>query len=636
MRSLTVRLLLLVVCLSLELLTPPGHLTAGEPAPKQIYRQTLRSVTLVAAGQPRGSAWVVDRANRLLVTNAHVVGNDDFLEVIFPGYRDGGVIAEKDDYLKRAVRVRARVVDVSSQDDLAILQADTLPADVVALKLAAGSPGPGERVHSIGNPASSGALWVYTSGTVRQVYQRKWFAGLDPRKLYRLNTRVIETQSPTNPGDSGGPLVNDRGELIGVTQGGTTSGQLVSWFVDVTPVRKFVAQTQRLLKPVTAADFNERGARLLARERYDLALRDLDEALRLDPKLAPAYGNRAAVFNARGEHDRAIAECDRALALDPALAAAYIERGGAHLGKGAYEAAIADYTRALQHTPDSANTYNFRGIAQFRRGRPDLAIQDYSEALRLDPDFSPAWANRGQAHLARKDFKAAVADCTRALAGGLRATVLNDRGDAFRTLGLLDEALKDYNTAVEAEPNSPTSWANAALIFQRKGDLDRAIKFCDRAIALDPRFARAYFQRGEALEAKGVSAAAHADYEQACKLDPSWQALAPPQDSRYLRVVNQTGQPLRLYLRYEAKGKDGVWRWHHTGQTVEPLVFTLAAGVSANLFDEDWRISARRVRIWAEGENGGTWLRDRDRDFWLAQTPYRARHIDTYVYTVNP
>src|SRR5438128_653131 len=99
-----------VVCLPLALAVGGGGAAADEPAPKQIYARTLRAVALVTAGQPRGSAWLVDRANRLLVTNYHVVGNDDALDLVFPAYRDGAVIAEADYYLKQAPRVRARVV----------------------------------------------------------------------------------------------------------------------------------------------------------------------------------------------------------------------------------------------------------------------------------------------------------------------------------------------------------------------------------------------------------------------------------------------------------------------------------------------------------------------------------------------
>ena len=77
---------------------------------------------------------------------------------------------------------------------------------------------PGQSVHSIGNPGGSGALWVYTPGKVRQVYAKNWKSEVDGRTL-TFEADVIETDSPTNPGDSGGPLVNDKGELVGVTQG---------------------------------------------------------------------------------------------------------------------------------------------------------------------------------------------------------------------------------------------------------------------------------------------------------------------------------------------------------------------------------------------------------------------------------
>jgi hypothetical protein len=63
-----------------------------------------------------------------------------------------------------------------------------------------------------------------------------------------FNAEVVETQSPTNQGDSGGPLMNDRGELVGVTQGYNTGGQLMSLFVDVTEVRNFLAAQHMLSK----------------------------------------------------------------------------------------------------------------------------------------------------------------------------------------------------------------------------------------------------------------------------------------------------------------------------------------------------------------------------------------------------
>jgi hypothetical protein len=108
-------------------------------------------------------------------------------------------------------------------------------------------------VHSLGNPGGSGALWVYTPGKVRQVYQKKWAAKAG-RETLQFEARVIETDSPTNPGDSGGPLVNDQAELVGVTQGGATNASLLSVFVDVSEVKRFLSsQTVREIPPPPGA-----------------------------------------------------------------------------------------------------------------------------------------------------------------------------------------------------------------------------------------------------------------------------------------------------------------------------------------------------------------------------------------------
>jgi S1-C subfamily serine protease len=84
-------------------------------------------------------------------------------------------------------------------------------------RLAAGSPEPAERVHSIGNSGEGQPLWKYTSGTIRTVGHEKLSLGTQT-----LDAQVIQTDSAINPGDSGGPLVNDDGELVGVTSAHST------------------------------------------------------------------------------------------------------------------------------------------------------------------------------------------------------------------------------------------------------------------------------------------------------------------------------------------------------------------------------------------------------------------------------
>ena len=55
-------------------------------------------------------------------------------------------------------------------------------------------------------------------------------------------------------------------------------------------------------------------------EGYDRAIRDFDEAIRLDPKYARAYAERGYAWLAKGNYDQALKDYDQAIRLDPAMA----------------------------------------------------------------------------------------------------------------------------------------------------------------------------------------------------------------------------------------------------------------------------------------------------------------------------
>jgi predicted Zn finger-like uncharacterized protein len=218
----------------------PGNADSGQTVYKHLLKSAAWIVVVVDSNTAlMGSGSLIDRKNRLLITNAHVVGDNNQILVFFPTYRDGKLVAERDLYMKQTRREDlnlGKVLDKDVRRDLALVQLDRVPDGIEALPVAKRSTGPGETVHSIGNPGSSGGLWVYTSGTVRQVYHYQW--GTTDGGSHEA--QIVETQNPTNHGDSGGPLVNARGELVGVTQGGSSAAQLVSIFIDVTEATDFI------------------------------------------------------------------------------------------------------------------------------------------------------------------------------------------------------------------------------------------------------------------------------------------------------------------------------------------------------------------------------------------------------------
>src|SRR5207244_11343288 len=113
-----------------------------------------------------GSGSLIDRRRRLILTNYHVVADNDRATVMFPEYRDGKRIAERDYYLRRVSDhgIHGRVLARDKERDLALIQLDRIPAGPFALALAEKSVAPGQSVHSLGNPGGSGALWVDTPG----------------------------------------------------------------------------------------------------------------------------------------------------------------------------------------------------------------------------------------------------------------------------------------------------------------------------------------------------------------------------------------------------------------------------------------------------------------------------------------
>jgi tetratricopeptide (TPR) repeat protein len=161
------------------------------------------------------------------------------------------------------------------------------------------------------------------------------------------------------------------------------------------------------------------GYQALLRRDYDKAIDHLTRAIDIGDltraNQALAYHYRGALYLKRERNDEAIRDLDRALELNPRLATAYSDRGIARRRKGEYELAIADYTEAIRLWPEWHDWYVHRGIAFSAIGRHDEAIADYGMALSLRPSLVSALVARGDAHLAKGENADAIADFRRAM-----------------------------------------------------------------------------------------------------------------------------------------------------------------------------------------------------------------------------
>ncbi|HZZ73923.1 MAG TPA: serine protease [Pirellulales bacterium] len=234
-------------------------LTASQAlADAKTYQDTVVSTAWVLAKSDgktsSGTGVLIDAEKKMMLTNFHVVGEARLAIVFFPVMTDGKLEVERKYYLDnvKTVGIRGRVIGIDRKRDLALVQLDRIPEGVKAITMAKASPTPGENVQSVGNSGSTDVLWVYTSGTVRAVYKKQFRTGAGDHDF-----TVVETQSPINTGDSGGPVVNKDGELVAISQAISPSARLVTYSVDISEVRAFLAGPWKPA-PLPIADIIER------------------------------------------------------------------------------------------------------------------------------------------------------------------------------------------------------------------------------------------------------------------------------------------------------------------------------------------------------------------------------------------
>jgi S1-C subfamily serine protease len=181
--------------------------SATPPAPfsETVYEIIQPSLVLIQAKIPGtdgktddslGTGTIVD-ANGDILTSLHVVANATDIQVTFA---DG-------------TSSSASVATQQPQNDIAVLKADKLPAQIVPAVL--GNPNAmhvGDEAYVVGNP-----FGLYSSMSAGVI------SGFN-RTFQPVNTNLnlkglIQVDAAVNPGNSGGPLLNRYGEVIGIVEG---------------------------------------------------------------------------------------------------------------------------------------------------------------------------------------------------------------------------------------------------------------------------------------------------------------------------------------------------------------------------------------------------------------------------------
>ena len=149
---------------------------------------------------------IIDKG--IILTNLHVVSGADRISVVFS---DG-------------LQSSASITGAQPENDLAVLQANKIPDDLIAATMRSTSDlVPGDKVLAVGFPFGIGPS---ASGGVVSGLKRAFRSPEGKQEM----TNLIQFDAAANPGNSGGPLVTMDGEVVGI----------VTAILNPTPARTFL------------------------------------------------------------------------------------------------------------------------------------------------------------------------------------------------------------------------------------------------------------------------------------------------------------------------------------------------------------------------------------------------------------
>lgn len=298
-------------------------------------------------------------------------------------------------------------------------------------------------------------------------------------------------------------------------------------------------------EPQTSMDYLAR-ARSHARDRKRRAenLADLDKAIELDNNNAEAFFERAeqrqrftpagiARETSDAEANLALDDLNEAIRLDTTHQKAFVLLAQLWLEMGDRERAISDFATAIQIGARDPFVYSMLSTCLMEKEDYTGAIEALTDSIRLEPTGAPNYFFRGGYWRALGDLNKAIADFSAAaqLDPDPYTERILVRGVCWRDAGEFDKALADFEKVAHAEDPYPSLgrrldykldverarlWATCPIDRFRDGK--RAVEAAKRAIATYPfepvpwyfydTLAAAYAEAGDFMQAKKSQARA--------------------------------------------------------------------------------------------------------------------------------
>jgi tetratricopeptide (TPR) repeat protein len=256
------------------------------------------------------------------------------------------------------------------------------------------------------------------------------------------------------------------------------------------------------------------GNKALTDKKYDEAIKNYEEVLKIDSKNFEAYAQVAVAYMNLNKYDKALENLNKALALQTSNFKIYKLIGDCQAKLNKDDLAIGAYQKAVELNqgkdafayPELINLLikNKKNEESIKYLKEFENISSKSIKIANDPNNATVYKTEAQLYLSLKDYNNAIAACKKAVeAYDKDSTTYRIMGDIYIQTKDYDSAIASYNKAVDLKTNDADLYYNMAYCFMQQQKYDEAIKSYDGALRINPNYENAAKYKEMAIKAKG-------------------------------------------------------------------------------------------------------------------------------------
>ncbi len=214
------------------------------------------------------------------------------------------------------------------------------------------------------------------------------------------------------------------------------------------------------------------------------------------------------------------------------------EQGMDAFAKGDLLQAENVFHRILSVNPRFADIQNKMGLIYSRTNRGELAARAFEKALEINPGYTEAslnlaitYSDQGKYEKAREVFERAARiskETSPDVDPFIKGKLANEHlkiGNIYINLRMLDEAIDEFQKALQLAPGFADIITQLGIAFREKGRYDDAIRQFNRAKEVNPRFMPARLHLGITYYSRGFYGLAEEEWQEALRIEPGHSAV---------------------------------------------------------------------------------------------------------------